>query len=281
MSRTRPTRMTTRTRRSRGPTDRAPDHAPEAAPRSSSKRARSCPGSGSRRTTLRGSPPAPPGNSSMFAAPDYSGLVLRRPFSSTLRTASAGAVTIHFRVIGRRHRVDGAAETRRTVGDARAAGPAVRGRPRRGTSCSSRAGSASPVCGRSRTRRSATAPGDAAVRGRERERGLPVARCCPTKWSTSFRPTTAARPSRPRDGARHEVRGVGRPGVRLRPAPDARGDGRPRGDASAVGSGLQARSPARPRNGARSGRQQARRKASSRCPWSRTWAAPSEPASAA
>ena len=88
---------------------------------------------------------------------DYSGMVLRRPFSLNTADPVTGIVTIHFRVIGRGTGLVHAAPSWRPHRPARAARP-TRSRSIReaGTSCSSPAAWAWPGCGCWPTRRSAT-----------------------------------------------------------------------------------------------------------------------------
>ena len=113
---------------------------------------------------------------------------------------------------------------------ARAARAAVRGRSAdRGTSCSIAGGLGHGRRARARRRGDPRRPpGDAAVRRRERARRLPVVAAARRGRVRRRDRRRLRRPPRLRDGARARVRGVGRPGVRLRAAADARGPRRAR-----------------------------------------------------
>ena len=103
---------------------------------------------------------------------DFSGMVLRRPFSINTADPSTGIVTIHFRASAAARMVH-PAPTGRSRGHARAARPPVRGRPAQPAPAPGRgrAGDGRRPDARRRgdPRRP---PGDAAVRRRFRARGL-------------------------------------------------------------------------------------------------------------
>ena len=214
---------------------------------------------------------------------DFSGLVLRRPFS--INTADAGDGHRHDPFPGHRprDRVVHAAAPRRRDRPARAARPAVRGRPAQPAPAADR--------GRSRHGRRPDArrrgdprrpPGDAAVRRGERARGLPVEPAARRGRVRRRHGRRLARPPRLRDRPRARVRGAGptRPSPAGRAAMLGRSPSWPRG----VGSGSASRSSggsAAAAGPTRSVRRRRGARRSCRCRWSRTWAAPSARASAA
>ncbi len=123
---------------------------------------------------------------------DFSGTILRRPFSLNTVDPATGTVTVHFRVIGRGPTGSpGCDRATRSTCSGRSAG---RSRSTRAaaTCCSSRAGSGSPACGCSPTRRSATVARSRSCSGRRRRARSIRPASCPTRSSTSWRPTTAA-----------------------------------------------------------------------------------------
>ncbi len=125
--------------------------------------------------------------------PDYSGLVLRRPFSINTFDRSTGEVTIHFRVTG----VGTAWLARMKPGEtAEMLGPLGRGfevdpKARNLLLVAGGLGMAGVRSLADEALAAGRAGGDA-LRRRVRGRGLSRARCCPTRSSTLSRPMTAA-----------------------------------------------------------------------------------------
>ncbi len=217
-------------------------------------------------------------------AGDWSGLVLRRPFSFNTVDPATGIVTLHFRTVGRG--TDWF--TRLRPGDTLdMLGPL--GRPFEVDARSRHlllvagglgiAGVRMLADEAIRDGRQVVAP----VRRGERARGLPVEPAARRGRVRRRHRRRVDGPPRLRHRAGPRLRGLGRPGLRLRTRPDAPGPGR--GSPPDGGSGSAWRKP-RPQ----AGRRQADRRSDRRRPvgrpscrsrWSRTWAARSAPASAA
>ena len=215
---------------------------------------------------------------------DYSGLVLRRPFSFNTIDPVRGHPDDPFPDRRARHRMVHPAPAGRPDRHARPARPAVRGRFSRTPARAARRRRARDR-GRPLARRRGDPrrpPGHPAVRRRERARRLPVVAAARRGRIRGRDRRRLGRPSRLRDRARPGVRGLGRPGLRLRPAADAPRPGVAGGVARRGRLGVAKLGRKRGGGKARARRLAARRRRrSSRSRWSRTWAARSGRASAA
>ncbi len=214
---------------------------------------------------------------------DFSGMVLRRPFSLNTTDPSTGIVTIHFRVIGRGTDFF----TRLRPGDAiDLLGPL--GRPFEVDPRSRHLLLVAGGLGMAGVRMLA----DEAIRAGRQVTLLFGAASAREVYPSSLLPDEVEYVVATDDGSLGHhgyvtdlvaaLRGLGRPGVRLRAATDA-GHPRPAGGRAARPTrGRQARPEAWRRvTPTRSGRRPPVGRRSSRCRWSRTWAAPSGRASAA
>ena len=246
--------------------------------------ARSCPASGCRRTTRRSSSPArAPASSCTSGRATTRAWCCAGRSRSTRSTAVAGTLTIHFRTVGRGTEWF----TRLRPGD----GVDMLGPLGRPFEVDPRTRHVLLVAGGLGIA-GVRALADEAIRdgrqvtllfGGARARDVYPSSLLPDEVEYVVATDDGSRrPPRLRDRARPRVRGLGRPGLRLRAAADAarpRASSQPPGDAgwasprwagSAAPGGRSP--PARRRRGGRR---------SSRSRWSRTWAARSGPASAA
>ena len=214
---------------------------------------------------------------------DFSGMVLRRPFSLNTTDASTGIVTIHFRVIGRGTEWF----TRLRPGDTvDMLGPL--GRPFEVDPRSQHLLLVAGGLGIAGVRMLA----DEAIRDGRQVTLLFGAASSREVYPSSLLPDEVEYvvatddgshgSPRLRDRPAARLRGVGGPGVRLRTAPDARrtgavGDESPR----AAGRGQPRAQARRRQDRCRWARRQRGARRSSRSRWSRTWAAPSGRVSAA